>query len=117
MLAPEPGEPAYASLRALLRSPPALAVDGRPVPLRELHHRRHRRRPARAALRTAHMHRRDADCSPAHSADAPRQAGARLLHDGDFDWPGLRNANLVIRTFGAEPCLATPEILRRQKRG
>lgn len=29
--------------------------------------------------------------------------GARLLYHGDFDWPGLRIANHVIRTFGAAP--------------
>lgn len=31
------------------------------------------------------------------------RAGARLLYHGDFDWPGLRIANLVIRSFRAEP--------------
>jgi hypothetical protein len=29
--------------------------------------------------------------------------GARLLYHGDFDWPGLRIANLVMRSFGAQP--------------
>lgn len=29
--------------------------------------------------------------------------GARLLYHGDFDWPGLRIANHVIRTFKAAP--------------
>lgn len=31
------------------------------------------------------------------------KAGARLLYHGDFDWPGLSIANLVIRAFGAQP--------------
>ena len=30
-------------------------------------------------------------------------ASARLLYHGDFDWPGLRIANFVIRSFGALP--------------
>jgi uncharacterized protein (TIGR02679 family) len=29
------------------------------------------------------------------------QAGARLCYHGDFDWPGLRIANYVMRGFGA----------------
>lgn len=29
--------------------------------------------------------------------------GAHMLYHGDFDWPGLRIANYVIRTFGAAP--------------
>jgi uncharacterized protein (TIGR02679 family) len=31
------------------------------------------------------------------------EAGARLLYHGDFDWPGLRIANLVIGSLGAQP--------------
>lgn len=29
--------------------------------------------------------------------------GARLLYHGDFDWPGIRIGNHVMRTFGATP--------------
>jgi len=31
------------------------------------------------------------------------QAGARLRYHGDFDWPGLRIGNHVMREHGAEP--------------
>jgi len=31
------------------------------------------------------------------------QAGARLRYHGDFDWPGLRIANYVMRTWEARP--------------
>jgi hypothetical protein len=31
------------------------------------------------------------------------RAGARLLYHGDFDWPGLCVATVVIRSCGAEP--------------
>jgi uncharacterized protein (TIGR02679 family) len=30
-------------------------------------------------------------------------AGVRLAYHGDFDWPGLRIANLIIRRHGAVP--------------
>ena len=31
------------------------------------------------------------------------RAGARLRYHGDFDWPGLRIGNHVMREFGAQP--------------
>ena len=31
------------------------------------------------------------------------EAGARLLYHGDFDWPGLRIGNTIMREFGARP--------------
>ena len=30
-------------------------------------------------------------------------AGARLRYHGDFDWPGIRIANHVLRTWHAQP--------------
>lgn len=30
-------------------------------------------------------------------------AGARLLYHGDFDWPGIRIGNFVMREFSAQP--------------
>jgi uncharacterized protein (TIGR02679 family) len=103
-LAAEPGEPAYASLSALLRSPPALAVDGRPVYVCE--------NPNIVAIAADRLGPRCAPliCTDGMPAAAQRtllmqlaKAGARLLYHGDFDWPGLRIANLVIRSFRAEP--------------
>jgi uncharacterized protein (TIGR02679 family) len=103
-LAAEAGEPTYASLRALLRSPLALAVDGRPVYVCE--------NPNIVAIAADRLgpHCAPLICTDGMPAAAQRtlltqlaRAGARLLYHGDFDWPGLRIANLVIRTFGAEP--------------
>jgi uncharacterized protein (TIGR02679 family) len=103
-LAAEVGEPAYASLRALLRSPPALAVDGRTVYVCE--------NPNIVAIAADRLgpHCAPLICTDGMPAAAQRtlltqlaRAGARLLYHGDFDWPGLRIANLVIRTFAAEP--------------
>jgi uncharacterized protein (TIGR02679 family) len=103
-LAAEAGEPAYASLRALLRSPPALAVDGRPVYVCE--------NPNIVAIAADRLgpHCAPLVCTDGMPAAAQRtlltqlaRAGAMLLYHGDFDWPGLRIANLVIRSFRAEP--------------
>jgi uncharacterized protein (TIGR02679 family) len=103
-LVAEAGEPAYASLRSLLRSPQALAVDGRPVYVCE--------NPNIVAIAADRLGARCAPliCTDGMPAAAQRtlltqlaRAGARLLYHGDFDWPGLRIANLVIRSFRAEP--------------
>jgi uncharacterized protein (TIGR02679 family) len=103
-LAAEAGEPAYASLRSLLRSPQALAVDNRPVYVCE--------NPNIVAIAADRLGARCAPliCTDGMPAAAQRtlltqlaRAGARLLYHGDFDWPGLRIANLVIRSFRAEP--------------
>ena len=102
--AAEAGEPAYATLRKLLRSPPALAVSGRPVYVCE--------NPNVVAIAADRLGRRCAPlvCTDGMPATAQRTllahlagAGASLLYHGDFDWPGLRIANLVMRTFGARP--------------
>jgi uncharacterized protein (TIGR02679 family) len=102
--AAEAGVPAYASLRALLRSPPALAVDGRPVYICE--------NPNVIAIAADRLGPRCAPlvCTDGMPAAAQRtlltqlaRTGAWLLYHGDFDWPGLRIANQVIRTFGAQP--------------
>jgi uncharacterized protein (TIGR02679 family) len=103
-LAGEAGEPAYASLRQLMRSPPRLAVAGRTIFVCE--------NPNLVAIAADRL---GPSCAPLVCTDgmpaaAQRtllaqlaQAGARLLYHGDFDWPGLRIANLVIRSFGAQP--------------
>jgi uncharacterized protein (TIGR02679 family) len=99
-----PGEPRYASLRMLLRSPPAWSVAGRDVFVCE--------NPNVVAIAAERLGR---NCAPLVSTDgmpaaAQRTllaqlagAGARLLYHGDFDWPGLRIANCVMRACGARP--------------
>lgn len=98
------GEPAYLSLRRLLRSPPAWRVQGRPVHVCE--------NPNLLALAADHLGPRCAPlvCTEGMPAAAQRmllwqlaQAGATLHYHGDFDWPGLRIAGQVLRDHGARP--------------
>lgn len=98
------GEPAYVSLRALLRAPPAWAVAGRAVHVCE--------NPNLVAIAADTLGPR---CGPLICTDgmpgaAQRtlllqlaRAGARLHYHGDFDWAGLRIGNWVMRTCGARP--------------
>jgi len=98
------GEPSYRSLRALLRSPPSWDVAGRKVFVCE--------NPNILAIAADHWGR---DCAPLVCTEGMPAAaqhcllsqlaegGARLLYHGDFDWPGLRIGNYVMREFGAEP--------------
>lgn len=98
------GEPAYASLRLLLRSPPRWAVAGSDVYVCE--------NPNLLAIAADRL---GADCAPLVCTDgmpaaAQRcllsqlaQAGARLHYHGDFDWPGLRIGNQVVREHSAAP--------------
>lgn len=99
-----PGEPSYASLRFLLRRPPALDVATRTVHVCE--------NPNFVAIAADRLGARCAPlvCTEGMPAAAQRtllallaRAGARLVYHGDFDWPGLRIANYVMRTFGARP--------------
>jgi uncharacterized protein (TIGR02679 family) len=99
-----PGEPVYASLRSLLRSPPQWDVTGRKVYVCE-----------NPNLLAIAAERWGGSCAPLVCTDgmpaaAQRcllsqlaQAGARLYYHGDFDWPGLRIGNHVMREHGAEP--------------
>lgn len=98
------GEPAYLSLRSLLRSPPQWNVRGRTVFVCE--------NPNLLAIAADHL---GANCAPLVSIDgmpaaAQRtvltqlvQAGAALRYHGDFDWPGLRIGNHMMREHGAQP--------------
>ena len=98
------GEPAYAALRQLLRSPPRLAVAGRTVYVCE--------NPNLVAIAADRL---DARCAPLVCTDgmpaaAQRtlltqlvESGAELAYHGDFDWPGLRIAAFVMRSFKARP--------------
>ena len=98
-----PGEPAYLSLRRLLRTPPRWAVAGQTIFVCE--------NPNLLAIAADRL---GGDCAPlacteGMPAAAQRtllsqlaQAGARLRYHGDFDWPGLRIANHVMRIWGAQ---------------
>jgi uncharacterized protein (TIGR02679 family) len=98
------GEPSYASLRLLVRSPPCWTVAGRDVFVCE--------NPNLLAIAADRL---GIDCAPIVCTDgmpaaAQRmlltqlaQAGARLRYHGDFDWPGLRIGNHVVREYGALP--------------
>lgn len=99
-----PGEPAYASLRLLLRSPPSWAVANRKVYVCE-----------NANVLAVAADHWGSDCAPLVCTDgmpaaAQRcllsqlaKARARLCYHGDFDWPGLRIGNHVMREHGAQP--------------
>lgn len=98
------GEPAYASLRLLLRTPPAWAVAGRTVHVCE--------NPNLVAIAADRLGSRCAPlvCTDGMPAAAQRTllsqlaaGGARLLYHGDFDWPGIRIANHVMQVHGAGP--------------
>ena len=99
-----PGEPAYLSLRRLLRTPPEWMVHGRTVYVCE--------NPNLLAIAADHLGTRCAPlvCTEGMPAAAQRtllaqlaQAGAVLRYHGDFDWPGLAIANHVLREHGANP--------------
>ncbi len=109
------GEPAYASLRQLMRDPPQLAVTGRTIYVCE--------NPNLVAIAANRLGPRCAPlvCTDGTPAAAQRTllaqlapAGARLLYHGDFDWPGLRIANLVIGSFGAADYTAATGIASGQ---
>ncbi len=99
-----PGEPAYLSLRQLLRTPPRWAVNDRTVFVCE--------NPNLVAIAADRL---GVGCAPLVCTDgmpaaAQRtlliqlaQAGASLRYHGDFDWPGVQIANHVMRTWGAHP--------------
>lgn len=98
------GEPAYLSLRQLLRTPPAWCAEGRRVFVCE--------NPNVLAIAADRLGPRCAPvvCTDGMPAAAQRtllnqlmHAGADLHYHGDFDWPGLQIANHVMRTWQARP--------------
>ena len=100
----QPGEPAYVSLRRLLRAPPAWAVAGREVFVCE--------NPNLLAIAADRWGARCAPllCTDGMPAAAQRcllaqlaAAGASLRYHGDFDWPGLRIGNQLMRVHAARP--------------
>ena len=96
------GEPSYLSLRSLLRSPPSWDVTGRRVFVCE--------NPNLVAIAADRWGR---DCAPLVCTDGMpaasqrallsqlAQADAQLCYHGDFDWPGLRIGNHVMREYRA----------------
>ena len=99
-----PGEPAYLSLRTLLRYPPQWELKGRLVFVCE--------NPNLVAIAADALGPRCAPlvCTDGMPAAAQRAllhqltgAGAMLRYHGDFDWPGIAIGNFVMRQFGATP--------------
>jgi uncharacterized protein (TIGR02679 family) len=98
-----PGEPVYASLRSLLRSPPVWDVANRKVYVCE--------NPNLVAIAADRW---GSDCAPLVCTDgmpaaAQRcllsqlaKARAQLCYHGDFDWPGIRIGNHVMREHCAQ---------------
>jgi len=102
-LAAAAGEPGYVTLRQLVRAPPRMAAR-RTVYVCE--------NPNVVAIAAERLGSRCAPLVSTEGMPAAAQrtlltqladAGARLLYHGDFDWAGLRIANLVMRSFGAAP--------------
>lgn len=98
------GEPDFISLRSLLRSMPAWNVAERDVFVCE--------NPNMVAIAADQLERHCAPlvCTDGMPGAAQRTllsqlaaAGARLWYHGDFDWPGVGIANLVIREHSARP--------------
>ncbi len=98
------GEPAYVSLRRLLRAPPEWAVDGQVVYVCE--------NPNLLAIAADQL---GPNCAPLVCTDGMpaaaqgrlltqlARAGAHLSYHGDFDWPGLSIGNHVMQAHGARP--------------
>jgi len=98
------GEPAYISLRRLLRAPPRWDVAGRDVFVCE--------NPNLLAIvaDTLGTRAKPLVCTEGMPAAAQRtllgqlvSVGARLHYHGDFDWPGLTIGNHMICAYGARP--------------
>jgi len=98
------GEPTYVSLRFLLRSSPFWEVRGQNVFICE--------NPNFLAIASDKLGTRCAPlvCTDGMPAAAQRtlltqlaKAGACLRYHGDFDWPGVRIGNHVIRQYDALP--------------
>ncbi|MDN6873698.1 TIGR02679 family protein [Pseudomonas citronellolis] len=99
-----PGEPAYLSLRQLVRKPYSWQVEGRNVYVCE--------NPNIVAIVADRLGADSAPlvCTDGMPAAAQRilldqlaAAGARLHYHGDYDWPGIGIGNHVMRTWQAVP--------------
>jgi uncharacterized protein (TIGR02679 family) len=99
-----PAEPSYLSLRELLRTPPRWNMAGRDVFVCE--------NPNLIAIVANRLGER---CEPMVCTDGMpsaaqqvllsqlREVRAQLHYHGDFDWPGIRIGNHVMRTWDARP--------------
>jgi len=99
-----PGEPAYLSLRQLLRRPSAWQVAGHKVYVCE--------NPNLVAIAAEHLGANSAPlvCTDGMPSAAQRilldqltSAGAHLYYHGDYDWPGIGIGNHVLRAWQATP--------------
>lgn len=102
--AADSGEPLYLTLRQLLRAPPVWTPGARPVSICE--------NPAVVAEAANAL---GPDCAPLICTRGQPSAavttcltqlagaGARFRYHGDFDWPGIRIANALMRRHGAVP--------------
>lgn len=99
-----PGEPAYLSLRQLVRKPYSWQVEGRNIYICE--------NPNIVAIVADRLGADSAPlvCTDGMPAAAQRilldqlaAAGARLHYHGDYDWPGIGIGNHVMRTWQAVP--------------
>ncbi|MGK0129805.1 TIGR02679 family protein [Pseudomonas aeruginosa] len=99
-----PGEPAYLSLRQLVRKPCSWQVDGRNVYVCE--------NPNIVAIVADRLGADSAPlvCTDGMPAAAQRiilnqlvAAGAHLHYHGDYDWPGISIGNHIMRTWQAIP--------------
>lgn len=95
------GEPFHLTLRALLREPPTLEVAGRQVFVCE--------NPSILSIAADRLGARCAPliCGNGMPGAAPQTlmrqlvaSGARLVYHGDFDWPGIRIGNFLMREIG-----------------
>lgn len=96
------GEPVHITLRMLLRDPPAWEVSGRRVYVCE-----------NPSILSMAADRLGADCAPLICTNGMPAAaqqtllrqlvacGANLVYHGDFDWPGVRIGNFVMRELQA----------------
>lgn len=116
----EVGEPAYLTLRQLVREPARWLCHGKTIYICE--------NPAIVAEAAAAL---GADCKPlictqgqpraatATLLNQLRRSGARLLYHGDFDWAGIHIGNTMMRRFMAQPWRfdAVDYQAARQRRG
>lgn len=109
-----PGEPAYMTLRTLVRSPPGIDVAGKIISVCE--------NPNVVALVADQLGATAAPLVATEGMPAAAQrtlllllaaAGARLRYHGDFDWAGLRIAATVMTICGAVPWRFAAEDYRR----
>lgn len=98
------GDPVHLTLRTLLRDPPAWDVSGRRVYVCE--------NPSILSIAADYL---GVNCAPLICTNGMPAAaqqtllrqlfacGANLAYHGDFDWPGIRIGNFVMREFKASP--------------